>query len=650
MVAALLVLPLGLYLAGASAVTMTDGRRLTEVTCFEPEYFGSLSIARAAAATVMAVAAVGFLFVVPWMLGILTFMRHPRTRSTAHAWSLFANSAALVLLCLLLRHTTGIDRPWLCGAWLAWTAVLMAAAWRPVSSRAELGRLGRRYGGGLLVGLLIVLAAVVIFFPDQFVQCFTEDGTEACRLAASLQDHLLPYWELETGNRMGTAMVTPAMVNSYWTFALQTLLGESELATRLPFWIWWLAIFAAGYRIVTPASGGWWLPALPLGLLAFLAGVLFSFYVGYNPYMADLGNQGVFDGMFTLLLLLGLACMRQRDGWGWAIATALSFTIHYAGAVTLVCMLAAAWVFAPVPRKELVGWTLRAATLFAAVTGFYLAWGYAEGSLPYWLDTIDIEYVNDYLSPVPRWKSGLLFAGYFVLGCGGIAVVSLAWAFRRGAWQQTAATATLLYLAVVLCSGFKNLHYLGPLLPIPLVLLLAPRAGGKPASRRLCLAATCSLLVCIAASWPMARPVFTLNRQLGRVTTIATDDYLTAVQLTRLRYAMKEQGVISWDCDQHTWAEYSQLDAGLSRPRPLVLTEGKAPTPAYRLVASAPIEGTEIVARLYARGEHWTEWMRTRRPMRPLARYATVFIPLADGPYSPHNNSLEDVRRLYWPR
>ena len=100
-----------------------------------------------------------------------------------------------------------------------------------------------------------------------------------------------------------------------------------------------------------------------------------------------------------------------------------------------------------------------------------------DGSLSYWIDTLDMEYVQHYLADVPRWKSGPLFFGYFLLGSGGIAALGLLWALRRDAWQQTVATITLLYLLIVLGSGFKNLHWLAPLWPIPLVLFLMP---GRP--------------------------------------------------------------------------------------------------------------------------------------------------------------------------
>ncbi len=656
-----LVVPLGLYVLSGLAAAVLDDRSLAEVACFEPGRIESLSPLRLGVAAGMALGGVAFLFVVPGLLGTLAFMRWPQTRATAYTWSLAANSGALMLLCLALRHTVGIHRTGLAVAWLGWTAVWFVVGYRPGESWADLRGVGKRYGAALGVGLLAVAAAIVVFFPEQFVQCFNEDGTETYELARSLRQNLLPYWELETwdweeSGPMGTAVVNPSLVNSYWTCALQVLLGPTagpglELATRLPYWIWWSAIFAVGCRLLR-AEGRSWFAAVPLALTMFLSAELFTFYVGYNAYMADLANPGVPDALFTLLLLLALDCLLRRDRWGWCAAMTMATAVLYAGPVLMVLTLAAAWIWQPIPRREVFRWGLRGGGLLLLLAAFYLAWGWWYGSLAYWIDTLDIEYVNDYLATAPRWKSAPLFAAYFVLGCGGVAAIGLWTAFRQDPWQRTAATTVLAYLAVVLGSGFKNLHYLGPLLPIPVILFLLCDAGRQPvAYRRRCWLCTGSTMLCIALCWPAARATFTLNRELGQQTTITADSYTTAVSWTRLRYAMRQQGVISWDCDQHTWAAYARWDA-VAAPdclRPFVLTEGGPPTPEYQLLASWPAGAGRAAARLYVSNPWRGEWLATQRPLMPLDRYPIVLRPLADGPFSPHNNTLEDVQRLRWP-
>ncbi|NQU22964.1 MAG: hypothetical protein HQ567_16935, partial [Candidatus Nealsonbacteria bacterium] len=481
-------------------------------------------------------------------------------------------------------------------------------------------------------------------------------------------------WELETwdpipGGRIGTVVVNPSLINSYWTCALQVFLGDGELATRLPYWIWSLAIFAVGYRIVRP-GGGSLLKAVLLGLTMFLSSLLFTFYVGYNPYMADLANPGVPDALFTLLLLLSLDCLRQRDRWGWAVSITAAALVLYAGVVLTVLTLAAIWWWRPIPRRDCLRWGLTAGAMLAAAAAFYACYGWLDGSLPYWIDTLDIEYVNDYLAggfameTAPRWKSGPLFAGYFLLGCGVIPAWGLIRAFRGDPWQQTVATAALLYLLVVLGSGFKNLHYLGPLLPLPMILLLIrgkdeARMTKHEVRRLFVIRYSCFVLslVCLVVCWPAARQTYTLNRWLGKQTTIATDDYLTAVH-----WAHACGNVTAFDCDRYTWVGYAELAPKLDDPRTLVLTVGEPPGPDYRPVdhEGAAVQLHEGVAvelppqpavsqttvRLYTRDPAWTERFLAREPLRPLQRYPWVLRPLADGPYSPHNNTLEDVRRL----
>ena len=73
----------------------------------------------------MAVGAAIFLCFSPWRLGVLAIAaRFPSKQATAYAWSLAGNTAALLIVCSVLRHTAGIDRGSLFFAWLLWTAAL----------------------------------------------------------------------------------------------------------------------------------------------------------------------------------------------------------------------------------------------------------------------------------------------------------------------------------------------------------------------------------------------------------------------------------------------------------------------------------------------------------------------------------------------
>ncbi len=337
----------------------------------------------------------------------------------------------------------------------------------------------------------------------------------------------------------------------------------------------------------------------------------------------------------------------ERARWAWAISILMATLVLYAGPVMFVLSVGAMALWKPISRRQTLRWAVTAGGLLLATAAFYAIWGWCDGSLRYWIDTFDQEYVNHYLADVPRWKSAPLFLGYFVLGAGGIAAVGIVAALRRDAWQGTVATVTLLYLAIVLGSGFKNLHWLAPLWPIPLILFLRGAGSGERVVWR-ALVATASILLCIVVCWPKQRVCFTLNRELGQQTTILTDRYLAAATWARVRLVLRNQHLMGWNCDAWTWVTYSEMASQPHELRPLVLTDGEAPAPGYWLLASHPVEGTATVVRLYCRSKQVEEWLKTASSPDPVDRYPWVYRPLATGDYSPHDNRIQDVQRLGW--
>lgn len=627
-----------LYGVGLWAASVADGQPLSRAVCFDATVADHLAPVRLMIATAMAAGAFLLFFATPWMLGAVAVRRTESKRATAGAWSLAANSAALILVCLVLRNTVGVGRWSLLLGWMAWSGLLLLAAWKPASAPGEIGTLLRRWGPGMLIGLAAVILATALFCREQFVQCFNGDGIETLGLAASLRDHFLPYGEIETAGRMGTVIVNPSLINSYWTCALQLLLGEAELATRLSFSVWWLGVFATALCMVRPGDAqSKWLPAIPLALLVFLAATWYTFYVGYNPYMTDLANPGVPDALFTLLLLWGLNCLREKDLAGWVILTALASLVLYAGPVMFVLTATAALIWQPVPRAGMLRAVLAGSGLLLGLVLFYVAWGWWDGSLRDWPSTISMEYLQEYFAPVPRGRTALLFASYFLLGCGVVPAVGLLRPFwgknhmeqREVAWDRTVATVVVVYLLIIMAAGHKNLHYLGPLLPIPLILWLRlPRraAGPVAAGWATALLAAGGLAVSLFLSWPASRPVFTENRRLGQLTTFQTDphEYEEACRGAQIAEELYEQRLLGWRIGGHTWVWHSEMDARLLDPRPLVITDGAAPSD-YQLV----FQSRKMGVRLFSRDPVQTRWMASQPSPSGLDRWPWVFRPIA---------------------
>ncbi len=669
----LLMMAVGPMLYGAGMGAALLGNRLPVAV-----------LIKTVAAVVTPVGAILLLWVVPWLLGTLAFRRIESRRATAGAWSLAANSAALILVCLILRNTVGIGRGGFLASWLVWTVVLSILACERGQCVAELRGLWRRWGLGLMIGVAAVTAAVVLFQREHFAQCFNGDGIETFELARSLQHHLLPYWEMEWVGRFGTDVTNPSLINSYWTCALQLLLGETELATRLPYWVWWLGIFATALHMVSPGRDwglgirDWpnppipnsqspitnpqspipnpqspittnWPAAIPLALMMLLACLWYTFYVGWNPYLVDPANPGVTDALFTLCLLLALDCLRLKDLSGWVVLTVLGSLVLYAGPVMFVLTSIAAVIAQPVPRRQMLGAVLAGTAALSALVLFYVTWGWLDGSLPGWWPTLYADYVDCYIRPLPRWNSGMLFAGYFLLGCGGIPAIGLLLPFRKKSpgnksssdvgWERTVAAVTLWYLLIVLGGGIKNLHYLGPLMPIPVILWLRCARRAPSAMKKWAASAAAPLLVGIWLCWPVSRPlfsfhhpVFTLHRELGAVTTFQTDSYqeacrwLRAAEVTITLYKDEHFG---WYIGQHTWVHYSQLAAEPAVPRPLLITDRAAPSDEYQLV----LEWGRGV-RLYCRDPQLLRWAARQQPPSGPDRCPWVFRPIAIAPFA----------------
>ena len=612
-----------IYAMGLGAAAALDGGSPGATVCFDPGVASHASVLRLAAAVAMAFGAVVFLWFAPWLLGVAAVGRIESRRATAHVWSLAANTAALVLICLVLRNTIGLGRGGFFAAWLLWTVALLAAG-RRGGTTAEAREATRRFGLALAVALVVVLAGTALFHREHFVQCFNGDGTEFDELAASLRDHFLPYWEIEPVGQHGTFIANPTVTNSYWTFALQGLLGRGELATRLPFWIWWGSFLAVALSMMESFGAANRLrSAVPLALSLLMTALWYTFYVGYDPYLADLANPGVPDGLFALLLLMALDCLRLKDAAGWVVAMVLVSLLFFAGFVMFVLMAAAALVWRPIERPAMLRAVLAGAAALTGLVAFYLVWGWLDGSCVAWMDCLKMEWLDKYFAPEPRsWKS-LLFFGYYLLGCGLVPAVALPLAFvKKDPWPRTVATVLALYLVIIFGSGLKNLHYVAPLPPLTLVLFLSGTGRWRTGVRAYLAAA--SLAVGVVLCWPASRPILAMNRELGGLTTFHTDSYEEACVWGRIAEELYDHGLLNWEISQHTWIGYARRTGRNAAATPLWVTDGSPPSDAYQRVYASPLG-----AKLYCCDPRVLQWLARKQPSIGPERCPRAFQPIA---------------------
>ncbi len=636
-VVALIVLPPAIYSLAAWILAAADGASVATVCCFDPSATVPATAVNVALRCTMAAGGIAFLFAAPCLLGIIFFRAFPARRATAHVYSVCVNSLALPTVCLILRESVGITRPSFVAGWLVWSIGLAALAVMRGRPGDEIRQLLARYGWELTIAVAAAVTGIAVFAPEQFVQCLNGDGDETFSLAASLQHHFLPSWEIETTGQFGAVVVNPSFLNSYWTFALQTLLGGNELATRISFWVYWAAVLLVCARLMRQAGPRSFSALLCLALSLWLVALWCLFYTGYYPYMADLANPGVVDALFTLYLFLGFDALRQRDGSGWILAMVCASLVLYAGPVIFVLTIIAVGIWQPIPRTALLRHALVGGCALVGIAGAYVAWGWSQGILAGWWSTINTEYVVEYVQQGYRVYPGLLFGGYFLLGSGGLPAFSLLLAFRHSPWQKTVATVTLAYLAIVLTSASKNLHYLVPLLSVGVLLWNLQFAGSTStagiwnrarAARGL---AVLSMSFCVWLCWPNARPVFTLNRELGAATSFQTDSYETACRWARLvnyvdNSILYEIEAIHWMVGPHNWVRYSQLEENADSPRPVLITNQPAP-PGYQILFESKdaLDGVKVMYR----GTEFRDWAAGQHPAESAERFPEVFAPIA---------------------
>jgi hypothetical protein len=221
--------------------------------------------------------------------------------------------------------------------------------------------------------------------------------------------------------------------------------------------------------------------------------------------VTDPAEPAATDTLTTALLLAGLGeVLAGSTGFGIAFLLLASGILYSAPVMATAAVLALAFLGGGRARP-LVLWIV---SLSAAVA-MAVALGYHFGHLADWYRQLRSEYWFDFVSHDRRTPS-LPVLGLLALMTGGLPMVA-ALRFRRLSLPARVLMVTGgCYLAVVMASSYKNLHYLAPL-PF---LFAAPAL--EAAGPNLRAAATAILLAAFVLSWPSTTTIHTEARDLAR--------------------------------------------------------------------------------------------------------------------------------------
>jgi hypothetical protein len=358
---------------------------------------------------------------------------------------------------------------------------------------------------GMLLALVAAIAlATGLLWPKLQREGLNGDGTEAYELARSLDAHAVPHWDLERsegGGQFGTPAVNPFLTNSYLAHATMVLLGRGELAVRLFFVPAFVLAAIVSVGRLAPATPSAWLYAAGLGAVSALWS---AYYVGYEPAFTDLAEPGATDFLTTALWLAGIGeVLAGSSGWGVAFLL-LASGVLYSGPVLATTALVALALVPGGRRRPLGLWLAAASAAVAAV----VAWGWTQGLLPDWYRQLRSEYWHDLVSDERRTPSAPLL-GLFLLMTGGLPLVAAVRWRRLSPPSRVLLVTGGVYLAIVLGSSYKNLHYLAPL---PFI-FAAPALEASGARARTL--ATAALLATLVLSWPDSTRPHRENVRLG---------------------------------------------------------------------------------------------------------------------------------------
>jgi hypothetical protein len=404
----------------------------------------------------------------------------------------------------------------------------------------------------LATGLALMLALTGVFWGKLRHEGMNGDGTESYELARSLETHALPHWDLERWEppgRFGIPLVNPFVTNSYLVRAGMTLAGRGEIAARMPLIpALVLAGLLAAAGLGKPTRGVAW---VYVGSVLAVYCLWNAYYVGYEPAFTDLAEPAATDTLMVALWLAGFVEVARGRLWIGLAALVLSAGVLYSSPIlTTIALLGLAT--GDGKRRALALWLAALASVVAAM----LLVGAATGDVGDWIRQTRSEYWSDFTDPVRRTPV-LPFLGAAFLLTGGLPLCIVSGWRRLSPAARSLLAAALTYLAIVLLSSYKNLHYLAPL-PF---LLIPPALECSRLLERL--VATGVALCALALSWPSSLAIHRETIELGRVSCVSGLDYEAACLNGDVVYdVFGRPGTSSaFTVGKHTFVRYA-LDLG----------------------------------------------------------------------------------------
>lgn len=360
----------------------------------------------------------------------------------------------------------------------------------------------------VLVAAALMAILTAVLWEKLAREGMNGDGTEAYELARSLGAHALPRWDVERPEgpgRFGTPAVNPFLTNSYLGAAGMAILGRGELAVRLP--------LVPGLVIAAFLAGAGARGASARAYVAAVAAVYLlwnAYYVGYEPAFADLAEPAATDTLMTAVWLAGFGEVVTGSVPLGVVFLLLASGVLYSAPILATLALA----FLRGRREERARRALRLWIGAAAILSLAaLVLGAARGDLADWVRQVRSEYWYD-LVDQRRRSPTLPVLGQALLMTGGLPLLASRRLGRLSTGARAQLGAGLVYLAVVVVSSYKNLHYLAPL---PFLLAGPALEASRPILRA---AATAGLAGVFALSWPSPRGIHREAAELGDLSCV----------------------------------------------------------------------------------------------------------------------------------